>query len=152
MQILLVIAAVLAAIIASAGFVFGVFALYGYITARLVRAFSDRRISMWWGILVQLLAMVFTVIINVPLMLLIRGPGAFTPAQTNTMVIGDLLVNQAMGVPAAFVGLIISLMILAKTNLKESALVSVLFQIVAYFINALFLIAMAAGLNALAGI
>ncbi|MFU8829531.1 MAG: hypothetical protein ACNA8P_08875 [Phycisphaerales bacterium] len=143
---------VLVALIATAGFVFGVFALYGYITARLVRAFSDRRISMWWGILVQLLAMVFTAIINVPLFLLIQGPGAFTPAQTNTIVVGDLLASQAMAVPGAVVGLIISLMILAKTNLKESALVSVMFQIVAYVFSALFLIAMAAGLNALSNI
>jgi len=152
MEILIVIAVLLGMLIAAAAFAFGVFALFGYITARLVRAFSDRRISMWWGMLVQLLAMLFTAIINVPLFLLIKGPGAFTPAETDTFAVGDLLIDQAMAMPVAFAGLTASLMLLAKTSLKESAKVSVVFQILAYVFNVLFFFAMAAGLNALTGI
>lgn len=116
---------------------FGVLLVFGLILSLVMRLLTDHRISVWKGLLVQLLAILFTSAINIPLFLMIDGPGAFSPAeQADLFPWGEILRSQAIALPATVIGMMASLKLLVKLGLKENAIVTAVYLTIIYLINA----------------
>lgn len=150
MGIAIALVAILVGILVGLSIAFGFLALFGFITACLVRKFSDKRISMWWGMLVQLLAMVFSSAINIPLLLIIQGPEVFIASDgVELFPWREMIINQAIATPGGLLGSVAALMLLVKTSLKQSLIIAALIFLIGLAINILLLLSMA-GLFALA--
>lgn len=116
---------------------FGVLLVFGLILSLVVRLLTDQRISVWRGLLVQLLAILFTSAINIPLFLMVDGPSAFSQAeQSDLFPWGEILRSQAIALPATVIGMMASLKLLVKLGLKENSVVTAVYLTIIYLINA----------------